>query len=152
MTSSSSRRAGSPVEARHVAEADRRGWQIETHAIGDRGVRMTLDAYEHAAGEPQNDPDMAGSGVAHDVAKEFSRRAIKENFDLWREHGLRGICDEGNGKVVLLLHLHLLHKIVFILDLVLNLRQVSRGLAVCLLFQIILVLVRGQFRSYNNKN
>jgi hypothetical protein len=38
------------------------------------------------------------------------------------------------------------------LDLVLNLRQVSRGLAVCLLFQIILVLVRGQFRSYNNKN
>lgn len=32
-----------------VAEADRRGWQIEIHAIGDRGVRMTLDAYERAA-------------------------------------------------------------------------------------------------------
>ncbi len=34
---------------RHVAEADRRGWQVETHAIGDGGVRMALDAYEHAA-------------------------------------------------------------------------------------------------------
>ena len=34
---------------RHVAEADRRGWQIETHAIGDGGVRMILDAYEQAA-------------------------------------------------------------------------------------------------------
>jgi predicted amidohydrolase YtcJ len=32
-----------------VAEADRRGWQIEIHAIGDRGVRMTLDAFERAA-------------------------------------------------------------------------------------------------------
>ncbi len=31
-----------------VAEADRRGWQVELHAIGDRGVRMALDAYEHA--------------------------------------------------------------------------------------------------------
>ncbi len=32
-----------------VAEADRRGWQIEIHAIGDRGVRMTLDAFERVA-------------------------------------------------------------------------------------------------------
>ncbi|HEX5827149.1 MAG TPA: amidohydrolase [Candidatus Limnocylindrales bacterium] len=32
-----------------VAEADRRGWQVELHAIGDRGVRLALDAYEHAA-------------------------------------------------------------------------------------------------------
>ena len=32
-----------------VAEADRRGWQIELHAIGDRGVRLALDAFEHAA-------------------------------------------------------------------------------------------------------
>jgi predicted amidohydrolase YtcJ len=37
------------VLAAHVAEADRRGWQVQTHAIGDRGVRMVLDAYEHAA-------------------------------------------------------------------------------------------------------
>ncbi|MHB8960904.1 MAG: amidohydrolase, partial [Candidatus Limnocylindrales bacterium] len=48
----------------HVAEADARGWQVETHAIGDRGVRMALDAYEHAARE--NGPwrgDPAGSGT-----------------------------------------------------------------------------------------
>ncbi len=31
------------------AEADRRGWQLEIHAIGDAGVRMALDAYERAA-------------------------------------------------------------------------------------------------------
>lgn len=51
--------------AAHVAEADRRGWQIETHAIGDRGVRMTLDAYQHAA--EANGPwagDPHGRGVA----------------------------------------------------------------------------------------
>jgi predicted amidohydrolase YtcJ len=28
-----------------VLEADRQGWQIEVHAIGDRAVRATLDAY-----------------------------------------------------------------------------------------------------------
>ena len=32
-----------------IAEADRRGWQVEMHAIGDRGVRLALDAFEHAA-------------------------------------------------------------------------------------------------------
>jgi hypothetical protein len=32
-----------------VAEADRRGWQVELHAIGDAAVRMSLDAFEHAA-------------------------------------------------------------------------------------------------------
>ncbi len=32
-----------------VAEADRRGWQVQLHAIGDAGVRMSLDAFEHAA-------------------------------------------------------------------------------------------------------
>ncbi|HYO43149.1 MAG TPA: amidohydrolase [Candidatus Limnocylindrales bacterium] len=32
-----------------VAEADRRGWQVELHAIGDRGVRLALDAFEQAA-------------------------------------------------------------------------------------------------------
>jgi predicted amidohydrolase YtcJ len=36
-----------------VAMMDRRGWQIQVHAIGDRGVRMTLDAFERAvAGNP----------------------------------------------------------------------------------------------------
>jgi predicted amidohydrolase YtcJ len=32
-----------------TTEADRRGWQVEAHAIGDRGVRLALDAFEHAA-------------------------------------------------------------------------------------------------------
>ena len=33
----------------HVAEADRRGWQVEIHAIGDAAVRMALDAFARAA-------------------------------------------------------------------------------------------------------
>ncbi len=41
-----------------VAEADRRGWQMEIHAIGDAGIRMALDAYERAAvANPARDPD-----------------------------------------------------------------------------------------------
>lgn len=35
---------------RIVAMMDQKGWQIWIHAIGDRGIRMALDAYEHAAG------------------------------------------------------------------------------------------------------
>jgi predicted amidohydrolase YtcJ len=34
---------------RMVAELDKRGIQIFTHAIGDRAVQLTLDAYENAA-------------------------------------------------------------------------------------------------------
>lgn len=34
---------------RTVALLDRRGWQILIHAIGDGGIRMSLDAYEKAA-------------------------------------------------------------------------------------------------------
>ena len=34
---------------RLVAELDRRGWQVMIHAIGDRAIRMALDAFEHAA-------------------------------------------------------------------------------------------------------
>lgn len=48
-----------------VTEADRRGWQVELHAIGDRGVRMALDAFERAAlanGPWRGDPQ--GAGVA----------------------------------------------------------------------------------------
>jgi predicted amidohydrolase YtcJ len=41
-----------------VAEADRRGWQVEIHAIGDAGIRIALDAYERAAtANPARDPD-----------------------------------------------------------------------------------------------
>jgi predicted amidohydrolase YtcJ len=32
----------------HVAAADAAGWQVEIHAIGDRGIRMALDAFDHA--------------------------------------------------------------------------------------------------------
>jgi predicted amidohydrolase YtcJ len=32
-----------------VAELDRRGFQVFTHAIGDRAIRVALDAYENAA-------------------------------------------------------------------------------------------------------
>ncbi|MGH9176153.1 MAG: amidohydrolase, partial [Vicinamibacterales bacterium] len=34
---------------RLVGELDRRGWQVMIHAIGDRAIRMALDAFEHAA-------------------------------------------------------------------------------------------------------
>lgn len=34
---------------RLVAELDKRGWQVMIHAIGDRAIRMSLDAFEHAA-------------------------------------------------------------------------------------------------------
>lgn len=32
-----------------VTRIDKRGWQIMIHAIGDRAIRMSLDAFEHAA-------------------------------------------------------------------------------------------------------
>jgi hypothetical protein len=32
-----------------VAAADAAGWQVEIHAIGDRGIRLSLDAFERAA-------------------------------------------------------------------------------------------------------
>lgn len=41
---------------RFVADLDRRGFQILTHAIGDRSVRMVLDAYEEAARARQGPP------------------------------------------------------------------------------------------------
>ncbi|MDH4066778.1 MAG: amidohydrolase, partial [Acidobacteriota bacterium] len=34
---------------RVVTMFDRRGWQVQIHAIGDRAIRMSLDAFEHAA-------------------------------------------------------------------------------------------------------
>lgn len=64
----------------HVAEADRRGWQIETHAIGDGGVRMILDAYEAAAranGPWPGDPH--GRGIAPGT---HSRRHRVEHIEV----------------------------------------------------------------------
>lgn len=46
----------------------------------------------------------------------------------------------------LLLDLHLSHKVVLVFDLVFDVLEVLRGLAVVLLLQHILVLVAGQFR------
>lgn len=45
--------AGTPAVApddlnKGVRLADVRGWQVMTHAIGDRAIRMALDAYAHA--------------------------------------------------------------------------------------------------------
>ncbi len=49
-----SRSAGAPnlspdALTRLVTMIDKRGWQILIHAIGDRAIRMSLDAFEHAA-------------------------------------------------------------------------------------------------------
>jgi predicted amidohydrolase YtcJ len=43
---------------RSVRLADARGWQLMTHAIGDRAIRMALDAYAHA--ERSNPPSARG--------------------------------------------------------------------------------------------
>jgi hypothetical protein len=55
--------AGTPkIEAdalnKSVRLADARGWQLLTHAIGDRAIRMALDAYAHA--ERSNPPAVRG--------------------------------------------------------------------------------------------
>src|SRR5262249_39953605 len=34
---------------RVVTLLDKHGWQVMVHAIGDRAIRMSLDAFEHAA-------------------------------------------------------------------------------------------------------
>src|SRR5688572_11677609 len=49
-----SRSAGAPnlspaALTSFVSMIDKRGWQILIHAIGDRAIRMSLDAFEHAA-------------------------------------------------------------------------------------------------------
>jgi len=46
--------AGKPIYPQPMLDSlaaalDREGWQIHVHAIGDRAIRMTLDAFEHAA-------------------------------------------------------------------------------------------------------
>jgi predicted amidohydrolase YtcJ len=45
--------AGKPIYSQPVLDSlatalDRNGWQVHVHAIGDRAIRMTLDAFEHA--------------------------------------------------------------------------------------------------------
>ncbi len=45
--------AGKPIYTHHrldslVVALDRQDWQVHVHAIGDRAIRMTLDAFAHA--------------------------------------------------------------------------------------------------------
>jgi predicted amidohydrolase YtcJ len=45
--------AGKPIYSQQVLDSlvtalDRNGWQVHVHAIGDRAIRMTLDAFEQA--------------------------------------------------------------------------------------------------------
>jgi predicted amidohydrolase YtcJ len=46
--STSQPRIGADDLNRTVRLLDSRGWQVMTHAVGDRAVRMSLDAYAHA--------------------------------------------------------------------------------------------------------
>lgn len=50
---------------RMVRLADARGWQIMTHAAGDRAVRMALDAYAHAARSNRKPPRGRRHRVEH---------------------------------------------------------------------------------------
>ena len=71
-----------------VAEADRRGWQIEIHAIGDLGVRMTLDAFERAAAA--NGP-WTGSLRGGAAGRATLREAIATPGTLERRHRVEHI-------------------------------------------------------------
>jgi predicted amidohydrolase YtcJ len=60
--------AGEPVRDQATLDAltaalDRNGFQIHVHAIGDRAIRMTLDAYDHAAAV--NGPRDRRDAIAH---------------------------------------------------------------------------------------
>src|SRR6202035_4492513 len=46
-----------------VAELDKRGLQLFTHAIGELGVRTALDAYQHA--EEENHTSARGPRIEH---------------------------------------------------------------------------------------
>jgi predicted amidohydrolase YtcJ len=73
-----------------VAALDRAGFQVHVHAIGDRGVRLTLDALEKA--RAANGPRDARPHIAHlelihphDVAR-FARLGVVADFQaLWAQ-------------------------------------------------------------------
>jgi predicted amidohydrolase YtcJ len=50
---------------RLVTSLDRRGWQVMIHAIGDRGIRMALDAFEQAQAANPNPPRGRRHRVEH---------------------------------------------------------------------------------------
>jgi hypothetical protein len=78
-----------------LAEAVRRfdadGFQIHVHAIGDAGVRMALDAIEHAArenGARDRRPVIAHTQLVHpDDRPRFADLGVIANFEpLWAQH------------------------------------------------------------------
>ncbi len=88
--------AGQPIHTQAVldslAEAlDREGWQIHVHAIGDRAIRMTLDAFEHSA--RVNGPRDARHTITHlqlidpDDMPRFRSLGVVANFEPFWANG-----------------------------------------------------------------
>ena len=73
-----------------VTEADRRGWQVQAHAIGDRAVRMALDAFATAAEE--NGP-WSGAQVRKGAA--VVRRHRLEHIEVIAPEDVRRIAELG---------------------------------------------------------
>jgi len=73
-----------------VTEADRRGWQVQAHAIGDRAVRMALDAFAAAAEE--NGP-WTGARIRNGAAG--VRRHRLEHIEVIAPDDVRRIADLG---------------------------------------------------------
>ena len=87
---------------RIVTMLDRRGWQVLIHAIGDRAVRMALDAFEAAAAvnpapvrerrhriehietiDPLDVPRFAALGV---IASQQPLHGSPDSLELWSRH------------------------------------------------------------------
>lgn len=78
-----------------VRAADRRGWQVEVHAIGDAAIKDALDAFENAtpgrrhriehieAPDPRDIPRFARLGV---VASMQPQHAAPHMLEVWRRN------------------------------------------------------------------
>ncbi|HEU4526043.1 MAG TPA: amidohydrolase [Gemmatimonadales bacterium] len=80
-----------PVLDSLIAALDRDGWQLHVHAIGDRAIRMTLDALEHA--RAVNGARDARHTITHlqlidpaDLPR-FRRLAVVANFEPFWANG-----------------------------------------------------------------
>ncbi len=77
-----------PVLDTLVADLDREGFQVHVHAIGDRAIRMALDAFEHA--RQRNGPGDIRHAITHlqlvdpaDLPR-FGELGVVANFEaLW---------------------------------------------------------------------
>ena len=91
---------GSPLWGRDelreaVAIADRRGWQVQVHAIGDAAIRQAMDAFEGTtpgrrhrvehieAPHPSDIPRFARSGVIASMQPQHADPTLTE---VWRRH------------------------------------------------------------------